>query len=107
MRIRDPGWKNSDPGPGMGKVGSGIWDNIPDPQHWWAVDSFCPVVRGIKQLIIITFPHRLLCGESFHEVWDVPTVGTFCNFCKRQITLVPNNMGIRHLSSAKEGSAIN
>ncbi len=25
MRIRDPGWKKSDPGSGI---------NIPDPQHW-------------------------------------------------------------------------
>jgi hypothetical protein len=37
MQIRDPGWKNSDPGSGMEKSrirdqGSGI--NIPDPQHW-------------------------------------------------------------------------
>ncbi len=27
----DPGWKNSDPGSGMEKFGSGI--SIPDPQH--------------------------------------------------------------------------
>jgi hypothetical protein len=27
----DPGWKSSDPGSGMEKVGSGI--NIPDSQH--------------------------------------------------------------------------
>jgi hypothetical protein len=31
MRIRDPGWKKSDPGSRMGKIGSGI--NIPDLQH--------------------------------------------------------------------------
>jgi hypothetical protein len=29
--VRDPGWKNSDPG--WKKVGSGIRINIPDPQH--------------------------------------------------------------------------
>jgi hypothetical protein len=33
IRIRDLGWKNSDPG--WKKVGSVIRDiNIPDPQHW-------------------------------------------------------------------------
>jgi hypothetical protein len=31
MRIRDPEWKNSDPG--WEKVGSGI--NIPETQHWF------------------------------------------------------------------------
>ncbi len=58
MRIRGPGWKNSDLGSGIEK--SRIWINISDPQHLWAVVSFSPVVRGIWRLIIITFPDSLL-----------------------------------------------
>jgi hypothetical protein len=36
MRIRDPGWKNTDPG--RKKFGSGI--NIPDPQPCWLLCFF-------------------------------------------------------------------
>jgi hypothetical protein len=48
MRIRDPGWVNSDPGswmeririrhPGWEKFGTGI--NIPDPQHCITLNIF-------------------------------------------------------------------
>jgi hypothetical protein len=53
MRIRDPGWKHSDPGSGMEKFGSGILDgkkvvsgirdNIPDPQRWLKFKSLAAV----------------------------------------------------------------
>jgi hypothetical protein len=57
MRIRDPGWKISDPGSGMENFGSGIRDgkksdpgsgiNIPDPQTW-KIEKLCEFVRYEK-----------------------------------------------------------
>ncbi len=51
MRIRDPGWKNSDPGwdPGWKKFGSGL--NIPDPQHCSEHDTNknCWLISSLSQ----------------------------------------------------------
>jgi hypothetical protein len=40
--IRDPGWKNSDPGSGLEKIR--IRDNIPDLQHWIQVYLALPAI---------------------------------------------------------------
>jgi hypothetical protein len=40
IRMRDPGWKYSDPGSGMGNFGSVTGINIPDPQHWFSDGKF-------------------------------------------------------------------
>jgi hypothetical protein len=73
IRDRDLGRKNSDPGSGMKKFGSGIY--IPDPQHCKQLWRLIPILQIRTELREVAAPDQA-SGDLSHEATGSQTLGT-------------------------------